>query len=198
MSDLVPRQISFEKKGDAMEQIEKNNPKNNSAKFNFLLIAAIGIASGIAGGWLYEKMSSKNISSFKPEIQALLIKQTDLEKRLKSIEKWQLESIARSLVDFTVPSIQDLGNAFMLVDAEQEVHLTGIKFKGRIMNTQSVRHKNATFELTVNQASKQFTINQISAGNSTRFTAYIPDIEASDARYGSIRYIRSTVEFYTR
>src|SRR5690606_32713304 len=87
-----------------------------------------------------------------------------------------------NVIDFSVPSIQTVGDGFMLSRAEQEAHLTGIKFRGRILNTQSIQHKNITFKLTVNKIEKTFTINQISAGNSTSFEVYVPDLSAEDAR----------------
>ena len=82
--------------------------------------------------------------------------------------------------------------------ASQEEHLTGIKFNGRIVNAQSVRHKNASFKLTVDDKSVDFSINQISPGNSTSFSVYVPELKAENARYAKIEYQSSSVEFYTR
>ena len=106
--------------------------------------------------------------------------------------------ISESSVDFSVPEIQNLSDGFMLGKASQEKHLTGIKFKGRIINTQSVDHHNATFKLYVNGQSKKFTINKISSGNSTSFDVYVPDLSADSAQYAKIKYIASTVSFRTK
>ena len=101
-------------------------------------------------------------------------------------------------VDFTDPRIQEIGKGFKLVKAAQAKHLNGIKFLGRIINTQSVRYNNVTFRITVSDVSKQFTINQISAGNSTRFSVYVPDITVEDARFANIEYITSTIWYQTK
>ena len=100
--------------------------------------------------------------------------------------------------DFSVTEIQALNSGFLLSDAGQERHLTGIKFTGRIINTQSVQHLNASFNISVNGKDKEFTINKISSGNSTAFNVYIPDLEAEDARYVKIRNINSTIRYYTK
>lgn len=77
-------------------------------------------------------------------------------------------------------------------------HLTGIKFSGRIINTQSVRHRNATFKIKIGEKEKDFTINIISAGNSTSFNVYMPDIKPEETHYGEIQYQQSTVEYYIK
>jgi hypothetical protein len=100
-------------------------------------------------------------------------------------------------VDFSVTTIQQLSDGFMLVSAGQEKHLTGMKFTGRIINTESVDKINATFNLSVDGENKEFTINRISSGNSTAFSVYIPDVSAS-ARYAQIGYVRSSVYYYTK
>ena len=101
-------------------------------------------------------------------------------------------------VDFSVSDIQRLSDGFMLASATQEKHLTGIKFSGRIINTQSVDSHNVTFNLTVNGKTKKFTINKISSGNSTGFNVYIPDLSAENARYAEIKYVSSSIAFLTK
>lgn len=191
-----------------MEQEENIKTKPSMlSKFNLFLVIALGITCGIAGNWGYKYSQSAELSRYLAEekIKSLETSLEETEEQLsklqESIKEIQLEYFLEKLsgvIDFTVPSIQTIGDGFMLSKAEQQEHLTGIKFKGRILNTQSVRHKNITFKLTVNKISKNFTINQVSAGNSTSFTVYIPDIKAEDARYGKIEYQESTVEYYTK
>lgn len=105
---------------------------------------------------------------------------------------------AKYRVDFTVPEIQQIDNTFLLSSASQEKHLTGIKYSGRIINTQSVDHLNAAFNLDVDGKSKGFTINKISSGNSTGFNVYIPELNIENARYAKIEYVRSQIQFYTK
>ena len=116
----------------------------------------------------------------------------DLREKLNSVVD------VKETVDFSVKTIQPLSNGFMLSKAAQDKHLTGIKFTGRIINTQSVDHLNVKFNLSVNDINKEFTINKISSGNSTAFNVYIPDISAESARYAQISYVSSTVYYYTK
>jgi len=120
----------------------------------------------------------QQISLLSESVSQAEKKVNKIDESTKEIRyKYFLDQIG-NVVDFTISSIQDLDNGFLLTQSAQTEHLTGIKFTGRIINTQSVKHKNVTFKITVSGQSKEFTINQISSGNSTRFSVYIPDIKA--------------------
>jgi hypothetical protein len=101
-------------------------------------------------------------------------------------------------VDFSVATIQQLADGFLLSQASQDEHLTGMKFRGRIVNTQSVAHHNVTFTISVGDQSKEFVINKISPGNSTGFDVYLPEISADKARFADITYVSSSVSYYTK
>jgi hypothetical protein len=90
-------------------------------------------------------------------------------------------------VDFSTPNIlQEIGDEFAVVEANQEAHLTGIKFKGRMVNLQAVDAFSVTFQIAVDGKSQTFTISRISSGDSTAFDVYVPDLEAAKARYAEI------------
>lgn len=125
-------------------------------------------------------------------------KLVDIEEKSKKLLDMYYSIQLKDVVDFTVPRIQDLTQGFMIASAKQNIHLTGVKFTGRIINTQAVKHRNCTFEILVNGISRQFSISQISSGNSTAFSVYVPDLNLKDARYARIKYLSSTVAFYTR
>lgn len=118
----------------------------------------------------------------------------NIEAKVKSIE----QVVKLSPVDFSESNAQQLGNGFMLANAAQEKHLTGIKFTGRIINTQSVHHENAIFDFSVDGKNKEFTINKISPGNIAIFDVYIPDLKLENARYAQIKYFRSKILFYAK
>lgn len=151
------------------------NTKQTSglSKFNLLLIIIIGI---------------------------LVIISYSEQQRFKKFMFESLNSIQdiQKKVDFSLTTIQQLSDGFMLADASQKKHLTGIEFTGRIINTQSINHSDATFNLSVNGKNKEFTINKISSGNSTQFNVYIPELDVNNARYAQIKYIRSSISFYTK
>jgi hypothetical protein len=186
-----------------VENQDSQQLKTNKNLFvkSVLVIALIAVVC--EGLLLFSVMSQMN----KLEKSNLLmsIKVDELNQQVNKIDEdtkeIRFDHFVKKLsevVDFSIPNVQEIGGGFFLVRAEQEVHLTGIKFKGRIINAQSVTHSNISFNITVSEKTKEFTINQISAGNSTSFSVYIPDLQASDAQYGKIQYTSSTVEYYTR
>ena len=133
-------------------------------------------------------------------IAAIVAAQYSEQQRFKEFMFESLNSVSdiHKTVDFSVTTIQQLSDGFMLAAAAQEKHLTGIKFTGRIINTQAVKHLDVTFNISANGKNKEFTINKISSGNSTGFNVYIPELNANNARYAQIRYVRSSISFYTK
>jgi hypothetical protein len=185
------------------ENIEKK--KTASAGVIIAIIALLCVAAVAALG--FEKLNQLEQTNAKLELALTESQSTvqDLQTKLAKLEEKTQEVVIDhffrklgNIVDFSVPNVQEIGNGFFVVKASQEEHLTGIKFNGRIINAQSVRHKNASFKLTVDGKSVDFSINQISPGNSTSFSVYVPELKAENARYAKIEYQSSSVEFYTR
>ena len=150
---------------------ERANEKSSSglSKLNFVLIILIGLVA--------------------------LVNESEQSQKLDLLYE---EITSKYTVDFTVSDVQRIDNVFLLANASQEKKLTGVKFTGRIINTQSVDHVNATFDITVDGQSKEFTINRISSGNSTGFNVYIPELNIEDSRYAKIEFVRSQIRFFTK
>jgi len=112
----------------------------------------------------------------------------------KAQKQWVLDVLENNyynnqgipILDFTVDSAQVIGDGFLLSDAAQEEHLTGIKFSGRIANTKATAVSVATFKLMVAGHEKDFTVSRISPANSTAFEVYVPDLLPSFAREARI------------
>ena len=100
-------------------------------------------------------------------------------------------------VDFSVSEVQPIDDVFLLARASQKKHLTGVEFSGRVINTQSTDREDIVFSLSVDEASKELTINKISSGNSTGFSVYIPDIGIERARYAQMHCVRSRILYRT-
>lgn len=169
------------------------------SKINLLLIIVI-FATGqvfVNRGYQYMRsaefaqcLADEKIKSLESRLEETEVKLSKLQGSMQEIELNLFSGI-----DFTDSDIQTISDHFLLVDAEQIEHLTGIKFKGSILNTQSVHYENVRFKLTVNKITKDFVVHNIPAGNSTNFTIYIPDINVKDARYGEIKYQESLVSY---
>ena len=94
-----------------------------------------------------------------------------------------------------VSGIQEINNTFLVAELSLEPHLTGIKVKGRIVNSSSLSHENVKFKITVSKQSQEFTLNRVSPGSSTSFEVYVPDVPIKDTRSGEIEYIESMVSY---
>lgn len=168
---------------DDNQQVATEGPGAHQVQPNlkqvWIAIAAVAILS------IWAIISSRQANS----------KIEDLSIRLLPVYYDYLISEDGYKVDFTATEAQDVGDGFYLVRAEQEEHLTGLKYKGRIINTKSVQHRNVTFKLIVGSLEKEFMINQISPGNSTAFEVYLPDVTPEAGRYGQIQYQQSSLYF---
>jgi hypothetical protein len=151
------------------ENTERNASSSGLSKLNFFLIIVIGIS-----------------------LLVIVNEQSTRDKMLYEL------LTSRYTVDFSVRELQSVNDRFFLGGASQEQHLTGVKFAGRMINSLAVDHTDVTFELKVGSKSKEFVINRISAGNSTAFNVYIPELRIEDARYAQIEYKHSKVHFRTR
>lgn len=186
------------------ESIEKKK-KDNSAGVILAIIALLCIAAVAALG--FERINQIEQTNATLElalaesqgiVQDVQTKLAKLEEKTQEVVIDHLIRKLGNIVDFSNPNVQEIGEGFFVVKASQEEHLTGIKFNGRIINAQSVRHKNVSFKLTVDDKPVDFSINQISPGNSTSFSVYVPELKAENARYAKIEYQSSRMEFYTR
>jgi hypothetical protein len=112
-----------------------------------------------------------------------------------------LELMASSgrLVDLAEPTIQSFDQSgFLVAELAVKEHLTGVKVSGRMINTRTVDHTGISFSLAIGGQSKRFIINRVSAGNSTGFSVYVPDVPKEDARYGEFAYLESNIHFLTK
>jgi len=119
-------------------------------------------------------------------------------EQYQQLERLYESFTSKYTVDFSVSEVQSIDRVFLLTNASQKKHLTGIEFSGRVINTQSIDHLDVHFELSVDDKNKEFTINKISSGNSTGFSVYIPDIDIERARYAKINAVGGNVTFFTK
>ncbi|GAA5138084.1 hypothetical protein [Alloalcanivorax gelatiniphagus] len=179
------------------------------SKGRFALTLAVISLLGVIYLLLYQftegKRRASQIGMLTMTVKGLQATNMELASELKALQTTtqdlNLDYLLRKFrynVDFATPDVQEINKGFMVVRASQEEHLTGIKFEGRIINTQSVTHENLTFRITANEKSKEFNVNKISPGNSTAFSVYMPDLNAEDSRYATLEYMSSSVKFYIR
>jgi hypothetical protein len=96
-------------------------------------------------------------------------------------------------VDLTNSNIQGIGNGFYVAKLSVEQHLTGVKVKGRVINSMSLIHESVEFQIKIAGQAKDFTVNRIPAGGSAIFEVYVPDVPVARTKFAVIKYNRSAV-----
>lgn len=101
-----------------------------------------------------------------------------------------------SRIDLTKTSFQSIPKGFEIAIKNVDAHLTGIKIKGEVLNTQSVDYENLNLTIEVGQTNKDFTINKLKAGYAAEFEVYIPDIPVSQTKTATVTYNNGVIRFY--
>lgn len=185
--------------------MEHDNQMKGKLAVTFSLAALLGTTFLLFQHFTEEGGQAESINALTIAVEELRGRNSQLASELDSLQvttqELQLDYLYKKFrhnIDFATPDVQEINKGFMIARASQEEHLTGIKFEGRIINSQSVAHESLTFLLTVNDTSKEFNISRISPGNSTSFSVYMPNLNAENARYAKVEYMSSSVRFYTR
>jgi len=100
------------------------------------------------------------------------------------------------IVDLHENTLQTIGGGFSVGRLQVAREPGGARVSGMLVNTQSVGHSSATFELTTLGQSKEFTVMELPAGGSSRFQVVVLDVNPDSARYGIIKYVRSTISYH--
>lgn len=116
-------------------------------------------------------------------------------KKINMLEQIVYQDVY-SRIDLTKTSFQDIPKGFEIAIKNVDVHLTGIKIKGEVLNTQSVDYENLNLTIEVGQTNKDFTINKLKAGYAAEFEIYIPDIPVSQTKTAMITYNNGVINFY--
>lgn len=99
-------------------------------------------------------------------------------------------------IDLNLPEVQRIGDGFMVSQLNTESTADGVRVSGRMINTTSVRHRNARFRIGSGPNSNSFAIGLISPGNSTSFSVLMPGLDPSATNRVTIAYLGSTLNYF--
>ena len=98
-------------------------------------------------------------------------------------------------VGFSPGAVRPIGHGFMVSKLAAVERPTGVRVKGRVINTSSIRHRDLEFRIALGERSEVFVVSLISPGNSTGFQVMIPDATLHGSSIAEIEYLRSTVTY---
>jgi len=104
--------------------------------------------------------------------------------------------LKKRIVDLSEPIFQNADERFDVGKLEVAKHLAGVRISGILLNTSSVGHKQLTMSVSVAGRTKEFTVNSIRPGYAAKFSVYVPDVKAEDARFAEFEFVRSTVSYH--
>src|SRR2546428_4035207 len=98
-------------------------------------------------------------------------------------------------VDLTKTNFQPLEGGYGIAISGVTSHLSGVKISGQILNTQAVTHIQAKFKVKLGGQENEFTLSRIRPGYASKFSVYVPDVKAKDARFAKFEYQESTLSY---
>jgi hypothetical protein len=101
----------------------------------------------------------------------------------------------RGSVDLTKTNFQPLEGGFAIAISGVSSHLSGIKISGEILDTQSVAHEQAKFNVNVGGQENEFRVDRVRPGYAVKFSVYVPDVKAKDARFARFEFKESTLRY---
>jgi hypothetical protein len=144
-----------------------------------------------------------------------MIMETQLDKKVQALEASQTGNdraqgrLTRSVevlgnavtllsdeqADLTNSKLQHLRHGFAVSELKLERQDTGVLVEGRMINTSSLRYRDATFRVKVGNSSKEITIGNLPPGSSSAFEAVLPNLALENARTASFSLVSSAVEY---
>jgi hypothetical protein len=98
-------------------------------------------------------------------------------------------------MDLTNPKLQHLRHGFAVSDLTIAREDTGVRVAGRLINTSSLRYRDATFRLKAANSSKEFSIGSLPPGSSGEFELVLPNLPLENARLATFSLLSSAVEY---
>ena len=106
----------------------------------------------------------------------------------------------KGLIDLSTPTFQQIGGAsgrnFLISINSIDSHLNGVEVKGYIVNSSSLFHSNSSFQISIDNQSQEFLIQNLNPGYRGYFKVFVPNVNINNIRYGYVVYQNSMVRYY--
>ena len=96
-------------------------------------------------------------------------------------------------VDTSVETAQKINSPFIISKINVTQHLDGVKIKGAVINTSSVRYNNSEFKIKAGGQERTFYVDHMGSGAQGLFNVFIPAISPADVRWVTIEYVGGSV-----
>jgi hypothetical protein len=157
------------------------------------LIAAAALFAIVRG--------AKVLGEMRAQVEALTATQARNESTAARLRR-SVEALDRAVtllsdeqVDLMNPKLQQLRHGFAVSELAIARADTGVRVTGRMINAGSLRYRDATFRLKVEDSSQQFTIDNLGAGGSGAFDVVLPNLPLERGRVATLSFVSSAVEY---
>jgi hypothetical protein len=163
-----------------------------------LATMALVLAAAALAGILYGMILNNQLDA---RIKALEATQAGDDRALSRLGR-SVEALSSAVTllsdeqaDLTNSKLQHLRHGFAVSELKLTRHDTGVLVEGRMINTSSLRYRDATFRIKVGNSNKEFNIGSLAPGASDEFDAELPNLPMENARMATFSLVSSAVEY---
>lgn len=98
-------------------------------------------------------------------------------------------------VDLNNSKLQHLRHGFAVSEIKIHRQDTGVLVEGRVINSGSLRYRDATFRIKVGNSASEFAISSLAPGSSGEFEVVLPNLALENARTATFSLTSSAVEY---
>jgi hypothetical protein len=163
-----------------------------------LATMALVIAAAALLGILREVMVENQLENKVKALEATQAGDDRAHGRLsRSIEVLgnAVTTLSDEQTDLTNPKLQHLRHGFAVSELSLTRQDTGVVIAGRLINTSSLRYRDATFRVKVGSASKEFNIANLAPGASGEFEILLANTPLENAHTATFSFVSSAVGY---
>jgi hypothetical protein len=97
--------------------------------------------------------------------------------------------------DLMNSKLQHLRHGFAVSELAIARQESGVRVAGRLINSGSLRYRDATFRVKAGNSSKEFTISNLPPGSSGAFDVVLANVPLENARTATFSLVSSAVEY---
>jgi hypothetical protein len=163
-----------------------------------LVFLMLMILLAAAGGGVYaiylQRQDRAQIADLKKQVESFEPRFTKFKGAVGDLGK-EFTALVLEEADLTRSGWQSIGKGFYLVDVAAYPQGTGVRIKGKIINTTAVVHENLVFRAHIKKSTGTISFARAAPAVAIPFEITLPDVAPADRNRAFIELESSTISF---
>jgi hypothetical protein len=163
-----------------------------------LATLALVLAAAALAGIVRMMVSNDKLEAKVKELEASQASDDTAQARLgRSVDRLgnAVTLLSDEQVDLLNSKLQHLRHGFAVSELAVARQDSGVSVTGRLINSGSLRYRDATFRVKAGNSSQEFAISNLPPGSSGAFSVVLPNLPLESARTATVSLVSSAVEY---